>query len=254
MSFIEKAKEKYGKEFAKQMIQEYMKKKKYSIEEFIKENPHYTNFEQNTRPDDFNYANIIKNHGIQMDEESYQEIIEMIKEEELQKNKLNTNIKTTNINGHEIATITDKNTGEKKIFDNTVSNRTIEDQMKTVQQEHSQFQSLKDNNTLNTMQYMEDNIKITPNITSTDNIDENNIVNEEREIAIAARNFELLIGHHVDIDLNSKMIYDNDIIYSIEKRDGKYEVIEQNSTNFAQKKNDKGPQLVMRKNTTDKVA
>jgi rhodanese-related sulfurtransferase len=66
----------------------------------------------------------------------------MIKEEELNKKKLNTdNIETTNVNGHEIVSVKDEETDEKILYDNTTSNRDFKEEMQQIQDEHKQFQS-----------------------------------------------------------------------------------------------------------------
>ena len=245
MSFIDRIQNQNGMIFAKDIIQSYMKKNNMNnIEEFLKECPTLKDFESKTRMN--NYVNIIRNHGVNINEDIYKEIIEMIKKEELSKKSIQTeNIETAIINGHEIATVTDKETGKKITYDNTVSNNSIENQMKNVQNEHQQFQSLNNNNTLNIMNYMKDNVKITPDTQKSNNINENKLSNEEILINNLIKNFEIQVGHPVDIDLNSKMIYDNGIVYTIEKRGDNYEIIEQNTS---QKEKPKGLQLTKKKN------
>lgn len=237
MSFIEKIKEKEGLTFAKQMIQEYMKKNKLTLEEFVKINPNYTTFAQNTRGKEFDYAKIIKNHGINLDEKLYQEIIQDIKEEEKKKKALDVNVDTSVVNGHEITTVTDKKTGNQKIFDNTVSNRTIKSQMESIQSEHNQFQNIKGNNTLNIMKYMENNIKITPRTEKVNNFNSNTLNTEEKKVLKAARLFENAIGHPINIDLNQKLVFDKNKIYSLDKHNGIYNFIASQKTNSKGKVN-----------------
>ena len=240
MSLIEKYTKKYGRAFAKQTIQAYMRKQKFNgIEDFMKKNPTMKDFEQNSH-----LLGIIRTHGyFILNEQEYQEIMEEIRKEEEERKKLQTdNIKTNMVNGHEIVTYTDQNTGEQITVDNTVSNRDIKDQMADVQKEHKQFQQENANNTLNVMNYMQDKIKITPDTVASNEVNMNLANNEEREIAIAAKAFEKEIGHHVDIDLNNKIIYDNGMIYSIEKRGEQYQVISQGHEKVEKQK--KGPQLV----------
>lgn len=246
MSFIEKIQNENGMIFAKDIIQSYMKKNKMdTIEVFLKECPTLEDFKSKTRLQ--NYTNIIKNHGILLDEEKYKEIIEMIKKEELEKKSIKTqDIETTNINGHEITTVTDKETGESITYDNTVSNNTLEAQMKNVQDEHKQFQELNSNNTLNIMNYMKDNIKITPDMKKTDEVSDETLNDEEKQIKELVKNFENKLGHPVDIDFNSKMIYDNGIVYTIEKRGNIYEIVEQ-ATNSENKEKGKTMQLTKKK-------
>ena len=160
MSIISLFTEKSGKEFAKQGIESYMKKQKMdTIEEFLKQNPTMQDFDTNTK-----LLNIIRKHGyFVMNEQEYQDIIEQIRQEEEEKRKLHTeDIQTINVNGKELVTYTDEETGKQITVDNSVSERSVENQMKDIQNDHKQFQSLKDNNTLNIMNYMEAKIKITP--------------------------------------------------------------------------------------------
>ncbi len=226
MSFIDAIKQVEGKKFAKQMINEYMKKKKLTIEEFIKQNPDYKSFEKNTRGNEIDYANIIKNHGVKLDQQLYEELLQEIKEEEKNKNKINVDVETTKVNGHEITTVTDTKTGEQKIFDNTVSSRTIENQMKSVQKEHKQFQNEKENNTLGIMNYMEDNIKITPKTTTLNNLNSNTFNNEENNMINIAKKFENEIDDTIRIDINQGFLYTKNKTFSIVKKDNTYQIVE----------------------------
>lgn len=248
MSFIEKLMEKDNKEFAKDIIVQYMKKKKMdTFEELVKDCPDLSTFSQKTKFE--NYTNIIRNHGLNLTEDTYKELLEMIKQELDNKKKLDTNVEKYNVDGKEFAAVTDNKTGEKVVFDNSVSNRNIEAQMETVQDEHSQFQSTKNNanNTSGVMNYMKDNIKITANTTSSSELDiKNNSNSEEIEIMKAVKLLEIDLGHPVNVDLNSKMVYDNDIVYIIEKRDGVYQIIPIN--NEKDKKESKAPQRVLTRN------
>lgn len=236
MSFIERIQNENGMIFAKDIIQSYMKKNNMdTIEEFLKECPTLEDFKSKTRLQ--NYTNIIKNHGVLLDEEKYKEIMEMIKKEEFEKKSIKTqNIETTTVNGHEIATVTDKETGKSITYDNTVSNNTLETQMKKVQDEHKQFQELDSNNTLNIMNYMKDNIKITPDMKKTDEVNNETLSYEEKQIKELVKSFENQLGHPVDIDFNSKMIYDNGIVYTIEKRGDNYEIVEQTTNSETKEK------------------
>lgn len=252
MSFVEKAKYKYGTGFAKQCIKSFMKKNKINtIEELTKKYKTWDEIRQACKYQEPNYANIISNHGITMTDELFEKIIELLKQEEEQKRKLETNVKTTFVNGKEIATVQDDKTGEIKTFDNSYTNKSIENQMKNLQQEHKQFQTISDNNSLEIMNYMEKNIKISPNTTESNEIKNEQLTDEEQAIKRAVKIFEMDIGHPVKVDLSGKIIYDEDNIYTIEKRDGIYQVISQTNT---EKKENKGPQLVMKKNNIDKVA
>lgn len=249
MSIIDKYTKKYGRDFAKQSIEMYIRQQRFnSIEEFIKQNPDVATFEQNSK-----LLNIIRTHGyFVLDDDVYKEIIEELRQEEQEKNNLNTdNLSTTMVNGHEIVTYTDEN-GETITVDNTVTNRDMKDQMQDVQREHRQFQQKDPNNTTNIMNYMKDNIKITPDTKESNSIDLDSESEDLREIALAAKAFENEIGHHVDIDLNSKIIYDNSIVYMIEKRDDGYKVIKQD-TKVAEKK-EKSPQLVKKATNLKDVA
>ena len=87
MSFIDKIKQVEGRKFAKQMIIEYMKKNKLTIEEFIKQNSDFKSFERNTRVNEIDYANIIKNHGIRLNQQLYEELLNEIKEDEKEAGK-----------------------------------------------------------------------------------------------------------------------------------------------------------------------
>jgi len=253
MNFVEKAKYKYGTGFAKQCIKSIMKQNKFdTVEELLKNFKTWDEVRQACKYKEPNYANIIGNHGIFMTEELYQKIVELLKEEEKKSKELQPDVKTTIVNGKEISTVTDKKTGESKIFDNSYSNAKIESQMEEVQKEHVQFQDLKGNNTLGVMNYMEDNIKITPDTQESTEIKQDNLNEDEQAINRAVQIFTMDIGHPVQIDLSGKIIYDGDDIYAIEKVDGEYQVNLKESKEKKEEK--KGPQLVMKKNNIDKAA
>lgn len=254
MNFVEKAKYKYGTGFAKQCIKSFMKKNKIdTIEELTKKYKTWDEIRQACKYQEPNYANIIANHGITMTDELLKKIIEQLKQEEEQKKKLQTNIKTTYVNGKEIATIKDIKTGETKTFDNSYTDKSIESQMKNVQKEHKQFQTMSDNNSLGIMNYMEKNIKISPDTVKSNQIKNDQLDEDEQAITRAVKIFEMDIGHPVKVDLSGKIIYDDDNIYTIEKRDGIYQIIGQEYNENKKNKN-KGPQLVMKKNITNKAA
>lgn len=233
MSFIERITEKNGMEFAKDLIQTFMRKKKMdNVEELTKQCPELKDFNSLTKYE--NYVNIIKMHGLpNFNEQQYQELINIIKEEELNKKKLNTdNIETTNVNGHEIVSVKDEETDEKILYDNTTSNRDFKEEMQQIQDEHKQFQSKDDNNTLGVMNYMKDNIKITPELEDSNEVKiEDN--SEEQLMMEAVRKYEYEVGHSVKVDFNTKMIYDNDIVCSIEKTDDGYIVVNTNTKSKA---------------------
>lgn len=253
MSFVEKARFKYGKGFAKQCIKSFMKQNKIdSVDELLSKYKTWDEIRQACKYQEPNYANIIGNHGITVTDELFEKIIEMLKEEEKKAKELKPEVKTTTVNGKEISTVTDTKTGEKKIFDNSYSNSEIESQMEKVQKEHAQFQDLKNDNTLGVMNYMEENIKITPDTQESNEIKEDNLNEDEQAIDRAVKIFEMDIGHPVKVDLNGKIIYDNDDIYTIEKRDGVYQVISQETNE--KKDENKGPQLVIKKNNKDIAA
>ena len=253
MSLIEKLAERPGSDFAKIIIKDYMKKNNMdTIEEFRKENPNLEAFAHNTRLE--NSVPIIISRWKSFRENEFQELLEELQKEEDEKRKLDTNnISTTIVNGHEISTVKDEKTDKQVAFDNTYTNREISKQMQDIQDEHEQFQSIKeeDSNTAGVMEYMEDNVKITPDVVeSTDLEVSDNTNSDEEQIMSAVKGLESELGYPVEVDLNSKIIYDrvDGTIYSIEKRDGVYQIIAQDTEleNNEEKKEDKGPSLALK--------
>lgn len=223
MSFLSRYQAKEGKEFAKQVIKSYMKKQKMdTMEEFLNLNSNINDFEQNTK-----LLNIIRKHGyFIMNEDEYKTIIDELIQEENEKKRLRTeDVNTITINGKEIVTYQDQESGETITVENNVTNRNFEEQMLDVQKDHKQFQSLNDNNTLNVMNYMQEKVKITPDTQHGKDINLDGLSDEDKKSAMSAIAFENKIGHPLDIDLKSKMIYDNGMIYSIEKRGEEYQII-----------------------------
>ena len=253
MSIVTKYLEKSNNEFVKEIIKEYMKKNKMdTMEEFKKVNPTLREFAINSKYE--NYVPIIQSRWKSFRDSEFQEILEELQKEEDEKKKLNTdNITTTIVNGKEIATITDETSGKQMIVDNTYTNRDISNQMEDIQNEHEQFQSIKENNTEGVMEYMEENVKITPDTVESKDIETDDFDNtDEEKMIFAIKGLEKELGYSVDVDIDSKIIIDRqtNTIYSIEKRDGEYVIIPQ-SNELEQKeepkKEEKGPSLTLKK-------
>ena len=218
-----------------------------NIDEFMKKNPDVNTFDQNSK-----LLGIIRTHGyFIMSNEIYKELLQELKYEEEAKKKLdNEAIETVHANGKEIVTYTDKQTGEQITVDNTVSHKDFKQRMAQVQSEHKQFQGTDTNNTLNVMNYMKDKINITPDTKKVSDIKVSDVNEELRQVAIVAKAFESSVGHHVDIDLEAKTIYDNGSVYTIEKRGDTYQVISAHaSKKKPEKKNNKAKTLVKQNNT-----
>lgn len=253
MSIVSKYLEKSNTEFVKEIIKEYMKKNKMdTIEEFKKQNSTLRKFAMNSKYE--NYVPIIQSRWKSFRDNELQEVLEELQKEEEEKKKLNTdNITTTIVNGKEIATVTDEKSGKQMIVDNTYTNRDISNQMEDVQKEHEQFQSLKENNTEGVMEYMEENVKITPDTVESKDIETSNVENNDEEKMISAiKGLEKELGYSVDVDKDNKIIIDRhtNTIYSIEKRDESYIIIPQTNELEKQeepKKEEKGPSLTLKK-------
>jgi len=254
MSIVSKYLEKSNTEFVKEIIKEYMKKNKMdTIEEFKKQNPTLREFAMNSKFE--NYVPIIQSRWKSFRDNELQEVLEELQKEEKEKKKLNTdNITTTTVNGKEIATVTDEKSGKQMIVDNTYTNRDISNQMEDIQKEHEQFQSLKENNTEGVMEYMEENVKITPDTVESKDIETSDIDNaDEEKMVFAIKILEKELGYSVEVDKDSKIIIDRhtNTIYSIEKRDGEYIIIPQTNELEKQheepKKEEKGPSLTLKR-------
>jgi hypothetical protein len=98
--------------------------------------------------------------------------------------------------------------------------------MKSVQKEHKQFQNEKENNTLGIMNYMEDNIKITPKTTTLNNLNSNTFNNEENNMINIAKKFENEIDDTIRIDINQGFLYTKNKTFSIVKKDNTYQIVE----------------------------
>ena len=247
MSLIDRLKEKNGKEFAKQVIQEYMKKKKFdTIEELLKDNGTLVEFNQNTKME--NLVSIIQKHGCNITEQDYQEIIEQIKLELDEKKALKMNEEVEYINGHKIVTLTDEQTGQKKtVLDDLSPDTTVTEEAQKIQNENKQFQSTKENNnnTLGVMEKLENDVKITPDTINSEEAKRTADTKDEEIIAQLVNELEKELGHEVQVDFNSKIIYDyyDDTKYTIEENSKEYMLVKQES----------GPKLV-KTNTSNKAA
>lgn len=250
MSVVSLYLEKSQRDYVKTIIKEYMKKQKMeTIEEFRKKNATIEMFAANSKYE--NLVPLIKASWKSFSSTDFQEILDELQKEEDEKKKLNTdNITTTIVNGKEINTITDEESGKQIIVDNTYTNRDIANQMEDVQDEHEQFQSLKENNTEGVMEYMEDNIKITPDTVESKDIEISKLEDEEKEkMASAVKGY---FDYSVDVDFDTKVIIDRhtNTIYSLEKRDGNYVIVPQSNEleeKEEPKEEKKGPSLSLKK-------
>ena len=224
MSIVSKYMEKSGQKFAKEMIQEYMKKKKMdTVEEFKKENSSLEEFAKNTKYE--NSVPIIISRWNSFSNDNFNKILVELQKEEDEKKKLHTNnISTTHVNGKEIVTVKDDESGKTATFDNSYTDSSMKSQMENIQDEHKQFQSTKENNTEGVLDYMKKNVKITPTTLKTSDI-KNDDIDENLLIAIKLKEQEL--NRTLKVDLENKIIYDefDNTIYSIEVENGEYLII-----------------------------
>ena len=221
-------------------IMDLLNKNKYdNIYEFINKNQTYQDFLKNNE-----LENVVRHFGNTLSEADFKMIQnEMVKLTEKKKSFEKENIKTTKIDENEFNSFK----GEEKTFflDNSSSNMSIERQMEELQKTEEKFQT-SDNkqNTENMMKELEENKKQSLNLQYIKDINADILNESEKEILLAAANYQLGMENPIRVDINKGVIVDEfDNIMKIEKRDGKFNIVGEDNiqTNDIEKEAAKEP-------------
>lgn len=222
-------------------IMDLLNKNKYNnIEEFISKNMNYQDFIKKNRME-----NVIKHFGNSLTEEDFTQIKNRIFE--LTKSKQNfekETIKTTNIDDKEYNSFKGK---DKTYFlDNSISNSSIEEEMKGIQNKNQQFQTSDvRKNTENMFKELEDRKKESFNLQFLNDINIQMLNNKHRNFFIAAVEYQKRSGHIIRIDLNRGIIVDEeDNIKKIENENGIFFVKETDNSKQTEKSTSYQKQLV----------
>jgi len=204
-------------------IMDLLNKNKYdNLEEFINKNGNYQDFLKKN-----DMQTVIKHFGNTLTEQDYIQILENLRV--LTKTKQNfeqENIKTTNIDDKQFNSFQ----GENKTYfiDNSRKDKSIEEQMKDMQSTEQAFQTTDiKQNTENMFKELERK-KEGLDLNYLHEINFELLTNEEKELFIAAQDYQQGIDGVIRIDLNKGIIVDEqDNIMKIEKNNGQYIIIQE---------------------------
>ena len=199
------------------IIMDLLNKNKYNnLDDFISKNSNYQDFLKK------NYKeNVVKHFGNSLEDKDYIFILKNLEILTKQKKSFDSeNIKITIIDDKEYVSYH----GEYNdfFFDNSNSNKNIEDQMKDVQPTQDKFQSpdIK-NNTENIMKELMENKKEVLDLHYLNEIDYNSLNAHEKNLYEIARNYQIEHNSIIKIDLGRALIVDeNNTIIKIENENG----------------------------------
>lgn len=203
-------------------IMDLLNKNKYdNLEEFISKNNNYQEF---LKKNDMN--NVIKHFGNTLNEEDFVRILENLRQLTKKKQTFETdNIKTTNIEDKEYNSFK----GEDKTYflENSISDLSIEEQMKNLQPTERDFQTTDAKvNTENMMKELEKNRKKSLNLSYLSEIETNSLNSEEVKLFQTAVNYQLSTNEAIKVDLQNGVIVDkDDNIMKIQKENEEYKII-----------------------------
>lgn len=231
-------------------IMDLLNKNKYdNLDEFISKNQSYQNFLKNNQMDV-----VVKHFGNTLKEEDFTRILENLKELTKTKQQFESeNIKTTSIEDKEYVSF--EGNDKTYFLDNSNSSKSIEEQMKDMQPTEHNFQTSDiKQNTENMFKELEENKKESLNLSYLHEINFDLLSNEEKELYIAANEYQQNITGVIRVDLKRAVIVDeNDNIMRIEKENGEIVIkgddeLEANTKEGNEKQMSKGRQLTLRPN------
>jgi hypothetical protein len=189
------------------------------LSEFISDNPNLAVFQDKTKLNN----SLKKFWGYQITEEDYQLLLTELKAELEERLRIeNEKITTTSVNGKEIVTYDD---GDRKIIvDNSYASISLEEQLPGLQEKYARFRQGESTNTVEMMEFMQDEIKPAPTLNAVNDIDVTSLSSQEVEMAAAAKAYQDTTDNVVQVDLIQGIVEENGKIQSIEKRDDGYGV------------------------------
>lgn len=195
------------------------------LEEFIKDNPDLQTFQEKTKLNN----SLRRIWGYRITDEDYQKLLSELKNELEEKMKIvKDNLTTVQVNGKEITTYQDDN--RQIIVDNSYAKKSVEDELPDLQQKYSKFRQNGVDNTSNMLQFMQEEIKPTPEFDGVSDLDQQSLSQQDAEIAKVAQSYQSTNDNIIQVDFENKLILDGDNILSIEKRDDGYGVFSPDET------------------------
>lgn len=217
------------------------------LDEFVKDNPDLKTFQEKTKLNN----SLRRIWGYQVTDEDYQVLIVELKAELEEKMRIQKeNLTTVQANGREITTF---DNGDKQIVvDNSYSNKSIDEQLISLQEKYSRFRQNGNNNTEYMMEVMKEEIKPEPAFTNISDINTTNLTEDSAEIAAVAETYQKDSQDAIQVDLETGLIFEDGQIRTIEKRETGYGVFSPVSEEEIQEKSheqEKVPQKTLQRKT-----
>ncbi len=204
-------------------IMDLLNKNRYNdLEDFISKNSSYQNFLNNNQME-----NVVKHFGNSLNEADYVIILNNLRSLTKTKKEFEKeNIKTTNFDDKEYNSFSG---GDKTYFlDNSVSDKSIEEQMKDLQNSSDSFQTSDiRKNTENMFKSLEENTKEGLNLLYLSQINFDSLSLEEKELYSIAADYQNSLNEPIRIDLKRGIIVDGkDNIMKLKKENGEFSIID----------------------------
>lgn len=201
---------------ARKIIEALNKNNYNNFEDFTNKNKDYNDFLKNNRME-----NVIKHFGNTLKQEDYNLILNNFKKMIDSKMKIDENmIKTTNINNKEIVSLE----GQNVYLNNSLSDKSIVDQMKQIQGTGEQFQTTnKEKNTERLFDELANTKKENLNFQNIDDVNYNELTDEEKKLYHVSKAQQENTGEQIKVNFSNNLIADDDNdISSIERRGNDY--------------------------------
>lgn len=200
------------------------------LDEFIKDNPTFEDFKQHAKSNEL-YRRALNCSPNTITEDDYQQILSELRAELEEKMRIEKEkINTVYVNGKEISTYKTDD-GSVITVDNSYSKKTIPEQLEDIQKKYSRFRQNGDKNTIELMEYIEEEIKPEPNFQDVDDLSTSSLTQEDREKAAVAQAYQTSTDNEVTVNLEDGLILDNDKILEIHQNDTGYTVTAPNQVN-----------------------
>lgn len=202
-------------------IMDLLNKNKYDdLEEFITKNRNYQDFLKKN-----GMQTVIKHFGNTLREDDYTKILENLRVlTKTKKDFEKENIGTTNVGDKQINTF--KGANKTYFIDNSKSDKTIEEQMKTLQPTQQDFQTTDQKKNTENMFMELERKKEGLNLNYLYEINYQLLNNEEKLLFQVANDYQQSIEGVIRVDLKKGIMVDEqDNIIKIEKKNGEFSVI-----------------------------
>lgn len=203
------------------------------LEDFISDNPDLSTFQNHTKLNN----TLRKVWGYQITDQEYEEILEVLRKKVAAQKEIKTeNIQTVQAKGKELATYETEN--GMMVLDNSYAEKTIEQQLPELQQQHKQFQVEGEKNTEAMMNFMKEEIKPEVEFVDISSLNKDNLSAEEEKNLVVATQFQAQNDTPIQVNLRDGLILQDGNIKTIEERQNEIGVYNAKTTQTEETKED----------------